>query len=114
MSSKEGIIHSAGLIVTRNNGSEVLAIIRGKKIHELAKGRVEKNETFAMCALRELQEETGCKNADVLKVEWNWAYVTQYPFSRRKGIHTKKVFWFYASLPMSAELKFGKREEATR
>jgi len=118
---KDGVIHSAGLIVTRNgkNGTEVLAIVRSRnnvnKPRELAKGRVEKGETFAECAIRELQEETGCKNPQVLDIEWKHAYVTTYPYRRqKKGIHTKKVFWFYAFLPETETLKFGTREEATQ
>jgi len=110
----DGVVHSTGLIVTRNDDSEVLAIIR-RQDFELAKGRVENNETFAAAAVRELQEESGCLNPEVLKVEWRWAYVCEYPFSRRKtNFHTKKVFWFYASLPRSETLQFGDREKRTK
>ena len=47
----DGVVHSTGLIVTRNDDSEVLAIIR-RQDFELAKGRVENNETFAAAAVR--------------------------------------------------------------
>merc|ERR1719270_1757381 len=116
MADDPGVIHSAGLIVTTGSAKDlkVLAIIRRKHVHELAKGRVEENETFAECALRELQEETGCENAHVLNVQWKWAYVVQYPYNRKKEIHTKKVFWFYATLPPEENLVFGDREKATK
>merc|ERR1719471_382147 len=111
----DGVVHSTGLIVTRKDDSEVLAIIRSKKHFELAKGRVENQETFAEAAIRELQEETGCLNPEILKVEWRWAYVCEYPFARKKTkFHTKKVFWFYATLPPSKSLQFGEREKGTK
>merc|ERR1719373_540562 len=90
----------------------MLVINRSRK-WELAKGRVEKRETFAETAIRELREETGCDNPEELQVDWKQSFVTEYQTRRKKRVMTKFVFWFHARLPDGRDLRFGEREAKT-
>jgi len=110
----EDIIHSCGLIVTRKAGDDLeMLVINRSRQWELAKGRVEKRETFAETAIRELREETGCENPEELQVDWKQSFVTEYQTRRKKQVMTKFVFWFHARLPDGRDLRFGKREAKT-
>lgn len=83
------IIEAAGGIV-QNSSKELLFILRLGK-WDLPKGKMEKGETAAECAMREVTEETGIKNLK-LKKKIGETYHTYDEF----GKHILKIsHWFY-------------------
>ena len=59
------VIEAAGGVIRRKDG-KLLAIFR-RGMWDLPKGKVEKGEFYKQTALREVQEETGLKNVEVVK-----------------------------------------------
>ena len=80
------VIEAAGGVVSK--GDLTLMIYRFKK-WDLPKGKLEKNEKFKKCALREVEEETGVKVKLDKKVCTTWHTYTL----RRKRI-LKKTKWY--------------------
>ncbi len=58
------IIAGGGLVLNERN--ELLMIFRREK-WDLPKGKLDANETIEQCALREVKEETGINNLDLIK-----------------------------------------------
>lgn len=88
---------SAGGLVLKKNPLKILMVrvknLEGRKVWTFPKGHLEKGETAAQAALREVREETGwlCRipprrSRPLLKV--------QYFFMREKSKVLKKVVWF--------------------
>lgn len=87
------LIEAAGGLVLNPKG-EILAIFR-KKTWDLPKGKFEKKETPAECALREVEEETG-----VSKLELGAFLTHTYHTYKEKGKRVlKKTHWFTMTAP---------------
>jgi 8-oxo-dGTP pyrophosphatase MutT (NUDIX family) len=92
------LIEAAGGIV-QNNEKELLFIYRLNK-WDLPKGKMEKGESPAECALREVEEETGVTNLTVKKKAGE-TYHTYDQF----GKHFLKItHWFYMICPAVQKL----------
>jgi 8-oxo-dGTP pyrophosphatase MutT (NUDIX family) len=92
------LIEAAGGIV-QNNKKELLFIYRLNK-WDLPKGKMEKGESPAECALREVEEETGVTNLTVKKKAGE-TYHTYDQF----GKHFLKItHWFYMICPAVQKL----------
>lgn len=84
--SRFSIVRAAGGVVTK--GNKVLFIHRLGK-WDLPKGKFEKGETPAQCAVREVEEECSIQVKLGLKICKTWHTYTQ----NRKSI-LKKTYWF--------------------
>ncbi|MFT6866466.1 MAG: 8-oxo-dGTP pyrophosphatase MutT (NUDIX family) [Cyclobacteriaceae bacterium] len=85
--TKFKVIEAAGGVV--DNQNKTLLIYR-KGRWDLPKGKIEKGEKKRICALREVEEETGVKAEIVTKICTTWhTYVTN-----RKYI-LKKTHWYW-------------------
>jgi 8-oxo-dGTP pyrophosphatase MutT (NUDIX family) len=92
------LIEAAGGIV-QNNKKELLFIYRLNK-WDLPKGKMEKGESPAECALREVEEETGVTNLTIKKKAGE-TYHTYDQF----GKHFLKItHWFYMICPAVQKL----------
>ena len=83
------LIEAAGGIV-QNNEKELLFIYRLNK-WDLPKGKMEKGESPAECALREVEEETGVNNLTVKKK----AGETYHTYDQFGKHFLKTTHWFY-------------------
>jgi 8-oxo-dGTP pyrophosphatase MutT (NUDIX family) len=90
------IEHSAGVIVFHFDGSEqplVLLVQHADGHWGIPKGHVESNESLIQTARRELREETGMKNIDLLP---EIAITESYSYERDGGQYDKQVVYFIA------------------
>jgi len=73
--------------------------VDGKGLVAIPGGMIDSGETPKQAVIRELNEEAGIINPEIIKVKWNKSYVLE--FKKRKKnrpiIH-KKVFYFYGSV----------------
>lgn len=99
---------AAGGVVTNKEG-KVLFIYRNDK-WDLPKGKLDKGETIAECALREVEEETGVKK---LKIE-NFLKTTYHVFKRNGTYKLKEVHWFAMKTSYTGKLKGQKNEGIER
>ncbi|MBD0852371.1 NUDIX hydrolase [Maribacter arenosus] len=90
---------AAGGVVTNSKG-KVLFIYRNDK-WDLPKGKLDKGETIAECAIREVEEETGVKK---LKIE-NFLNTTYHIFKRNGKYRLKEVHWFAMKTTYEGKLK---------
>ena len=67
----------------------------------MPKGKLDKDETIAECALREVEEETGVKK---LKIE-NFLQTTYHIFKRNGVNKLKEVHWYAMKTSYEGELK---------
>lgn len=95
---------AAGGVVTNKKG-KVLFIYRNDK-WDLPKGKLDKGETIAECAIREVEEETGVKK---LKIE-NFLKTTYHVFKRNGTYKLKEVHWFAMKTSYEGKLKGQKNE----
>lgn len=86
---KKKIIAAGGLILNENR--EVLMIFR-RGFWDLPKGKLDEGETVEQCALREVKEETGLKEVELIK----FITVTQHEyFDIHSGTDVlKETHWF--------------------
>lgn len=94
MSSRE---HSAGVIVFARDASGVrqyLLLDYGKH-WDFPKGHVEKGENVMQAALRELEEETGIDDAELVP---DFSHEIQYFFRDRQKRLIHKTVWFALAL----------------
>ncbi|WP_372767011.1 NUDIX hydrolase [Lutibacter sp.] len=82
-----------------NSNSEVLFIYRFNK-WDLPKGKLEKGESISECAIREVEEECGITNLQILK-----PLGTTYHIYKEKGnTILKTTYWFLMSTDYSGKL----------
>ena len=82
------IVEAAGGLVRHQDG-RFLFIYRNDK-WDLPKGRIEKNESIRIAAVREVEEETGVDGLEIVKP----LIETFHVFNRNGKYKLKKTFWF--------------------
>lgn len=82
-------VNKAGGGLVKNKNGEILFIFRNGK-WDLPKGGIEKNETIDETAIREVEEETGCKNLEIIKK----LQKTYHIFKRNGDYKLKITHWF--------------------
>ena len=91
------VIPAAGGLVL-NPKTEILFIFRDG-VWDLPKGWIEKGETIENAAIREVEEECGISNLQLIK-----PLVTTYHIYFYKGIKLKQTYWFLMSSNYQKEL----------
>jgi len=92
------LIEAAGGIVL-NEQREILFIYRLKK-WDLPKGKVEKGEDIAACAIREVEEETGVTKL-IIRQKTGETYHTYNAYGKH---FLKTTHWFYMTCPSEQQL----------
>lgn len=100
------IIAAGGIVV--NDLQEVLLIFRRGK-WDLPKGKLDEGESIEACAVREVQEETGLKNVQILKPMPD-TYHTYQEFGKKI---LKQSCWFRMHAPGVQALKPQTEEDIT-
>lgn len=93
-------VNKAGGGLVENELGQVLFIFRNGK-WDLPKGGIEKNETIEQTAIREVEEETGCKG---LKIK-NKLEKTYHIFKRNGEYKLKITYWFSMFTTYKGDLK---------
>lgn len=93
-------VNKAGGGLVENELGQVLFIFRNGK-WDLPKGGIEKNETIEQTAIREVEEETGCKG---LKIK-NKLEKTYHIFKRNGEYKLKITYWFSMFTNYKGDLK---------
>jgi ADP-ribose pyrophosphatase YjhB (NUDIX family) len=83
-----------------NAKKETLFIYRYGK-WDLPKGKLEKGESFAECAIREVEEECGITNLNIEKK----LLTTHHIFKRKQKVFFKTTHWFLMCTNYSGDLK---------
>ncbi len=92
------LVQAAGGLVTTPNQNVLLIFRRGK--WDLPKGKLDDGEALDVCAVREVEEETGLSNIH-LKEKLLVTYHTYY----EKGVHIlKETHWYLMSVQNEQEL----------
>ena len=85
-------IQSAGGAVFREN--KLLFILKNKK-WDLPKGKIDKGETAKEAAIREVEEECGISNHQIIKQLLSTYHIYKSPYEESKGSWIfKETFWF--------------------
>jgi len=89
---KPRLVSAGGGLVTREgkNGLEILLIYR-KKLWDLPKGKLDKGETLKECAGREVREELGIDQVQVL----DFLDTTTHGYRERKSYMVKTTHWYH-------------------
>jgi 8-oxo-dGTP pyrophosphatase MutT (NUDIX family) len=82
------VVEAAGGLVM--NGKKEILFIRRNSKWDLPKGKIEKNETHAEAAIREVEEETGVKNLEIKK----FLTTTYHVFKRNDKFKLKVTYWY--------------------
>jgi len=98
------VLEAAGGIV--QHSSKAYLLIKRFAVWDFPKGKIEKGESKTKAALREVQEETGVENLQIMK-ELQTVYHI-YRFGRDWII--KKTFWYLMQTDFDGELKPQKEE----
>lgn len=95
-------IEAAGGVVFKveNNTIKILLIHRNG-FWDLPKGKLEEGESIAMCASREVSEETG----SLLPVIIYDLGTTYHEYTQKKVEYGKTTYWYSMILPQLTELK---------
>jgi len=102
------IVQAAGGLVI-NSKSEYLFIFRNNK-WDLPKGGIEKKENIKDAALREVNEETGVEDIEIIK-----PLPMTYHFFKRNGVFKlKKTFWYLMKTEFDGKFKPQLTEGITR
>jgi 8-oxo-dGTP pyrophosphatase MutT (NUDIX family) len=80
-----------GLVVRRRRGKHELVCIHRRGVWDLPKGKQDGGETIEGCALREVQEELGIEEVEVVKP----AGQTVHGYTRSRIYHVKTTHWFW-------------------
>jgi 8-oxo-dGTP pyrophosphatase MutT (NUDIX family) len=89
MKKENRILIQAGGGLVENEKGEVLFIFRRGK-WDLPKGKLDPGETFEQCALREVEEETGVGQLELVK----FLLVTEHDYEERGLVILKETHWF--------------------
>ncbi|MDO4782476.1 MAG: NUDIX domain-containing protein [Capnocytophaga felis] len=85
---KIDVIKAGGGIVTNKKGEILVMKRRGK--WDLPKGKKEKGENIAVCALREVEEETGVKKLNLIR----FRTITYHIFKQDGKYFLKETYWY--------------------
>jgi 8-oxo-(d)GTP phosphatase len=91
---KELMVIQAGGGIVVNECKEILFIYRNEK-WDLPKGKLEPNEDIDICAVREVEEETGCKNITIDQFLKHTYHI--YKLNNRYVL--KQTHWYLMSAP---------------
>jgi len=89
LKNKFYFIEAAGGIIENKNNNILLMYRRG--FWDLPKGKIDKGETPLEAANREIFEETGIKNLELIDSLPSTYHI--YPYKQKQAL--KKTFWFY-------------------
>ncbi|MFN4764469.1 NUDIX hydrolase [Gillisia sp. Q332] len=92
------VVHAAGGMVY-NDKKEILFIYRNKR-WDLPKGKVEEGETLEESAVREVMEETGVKDLEIVR----FLRKTYHIFKRKDKYRLKVTHWYEMYSPYTGEL----------
>lgn len=95
--------HSAGIVLYKeDSGSREFLLLKYPQGHwDFAKGHLEEGEDIKSAALRELEEETGLKEVEVLN---GFLIPMFYEYKDPEGLHKKRVDYFVGRLIVESEL----------
>jgi 8-oxo-dGTP pyrophosphatase MutT (NUDIX family) len=105
---KKFVLVQAGGGLVQNEKKEVLFIFRRKK-WDLPKGKLDKGETFAKSALREVKEETGLKKVELK----DFLLVTYHTYDENGKHFLKETQWFNMHSDLDQQLIPQKAEQIT-
>jgi 8-oxo-dGTP pyrophosphatase MutT (NUDIX family) len=91
------LVKAAGGFVLNENNEVLMMFRRGK--WDLPKGKMDKNETFEECAIRETEEETGLKNIKLISP----LITTYHTYHEGSKYVLKETKWF--TMKVSGEQK---------
>ena len=100
-------VEAAGGVVSNKN-DQVLFIRRWDR-WDLPKGKKEKKESIAGCALREVEEETGVDGLRIVKP----LHSSYHLFLVNKKWHLKKTYWFLMETGFNGAVQPQKEEDIT-
>ena len=80
-----------GLVVRRRRDRYQVVCIRRRGVWDLPKGKLDEGESIEACAMREVREELGIENAEVV----GSAGQTLHGYVRAGGYHVKTTHWFW-------------------
>lgn len=92
------VVTAAGGLVFNDN-REILFIYRNKR-WDLPKGKIEKGESMEEAAIREVMEETGVKDLEII----HFLRQTYHVFKRKDKYRLKVTNWFEMQTPYPGEL----------
>ena len=92
------VIAGGGMVFNQN--SEILFIKRNGK-WDLPKGKLEKKETIEQCAVREVEEETNCKDL----VLGELITITYHIFKRNGKFKLKETYWYRMTTAYTGKLE---------
>ncbi|RXG24814.1 NUDIX hydrolase [Leeuwenhoekiella aequorea] len=92
------VIAGGGMVYNKN--SEILFIKRNGK-WDLPKGKLEKNESIEACAIREVEEETGCRDL----VLGDHITTTYHIFKRNNKFKLKETYWYKMTTTYEGDLE---------
>lgn len=102
------VVQAAGGLVYNSKG-EILFIYRNKR-WDLPKGKTEKGENIETTAIREVEEETGVKNLEIVK----FISKTYHVFKRRGRLKLKVTHWYEMKTDYDGELRPEEGEGITK
>ena len=106
-------VNSAGIIIYRQTleGPKFLLLYHGHNYWNFPKGKMEENERVIQTALREVQEETGLKNAEI-KLKKNFKNKERFSFKDRVNKdQIFKVVTFYLAETKQPVIKISKEHQ---
>lgn len=92
-------INKAGGGLVENDKGQVLFIYRNGK-WDLPKGGIEKNETIEETSIREVEEETGCRDLKITKRLEKTFHI----FKRNGEYRLKITYWFFMTTNYNGDL----------
>ncbi|MFO8146591.1 MAG: NUDIX hydrolase [Bacteroidota bacterium] len=98
LAKKLKVVNAAGGMVY-NDKKEILFIYRNKR-WDLPKGKVEEGETMEESAIREVMEETGVKDLEIVR----FLRKTYHVFKRKDKYRLKVTYWYEMYTPYTGEL----------
>ncbi len=93
------IIAAGGLV--QNESKELLMIFRRGK-WDLPKGKLDKGESIEACALREVKEETGLTNVEIIELAGKTVHEYTDEYSAKEI--TKETYWYKMYAPENQSL----------
>ena len=101
------VVAGGGLVY--NSNREIIFIFRNGK-WDLPKGKKEKKEDIETTAIREVEEETGIKNVEIV----NFLTKTYHVFKRRGRYKLKETYWYEMKTDYDGELVAEEKEGITK